>query len=66
MVKVVAGRYDRWWFGVAWEGKDLVATASGSTREGALGNVAHCVPKGIETCVLGQPPAFAAGVGRQE
>jgi len=47
MVYVAAGHHDRWWFGVAWTGTDLVATASGSSREEALRSVSNCVPRGV-------------------
>jgi len=62
MVNIASGRCDRWWFGVAWEGTDLVATARGSTEEEALRTVARCVPKGIEARPADGSSAFCAGV----
>jgi methylated-DNA-[protein]-cysteine S-methyltransferase len=56
MVNIAAGRCDPWWFGVAWEGKDLVATASAATRDDALRTVTRCVPRGVATQVVSDPP----------
>ena len=62
MVNLTAGRCDSWWFGVSWEGKDLVATASGSTRDDALRTVTGCVPRGIATQVVSDPPDWVAAI----
>ena len=42
-VREVAGR----WFGVAYAGEGLVATAASSTREGTLGHLLRSLPAGV-------------------
>ncbi len=62
MVSIASSRCDAWWFGVAWEGTDLLATARGVTREDALRTVAGCVPAGIVTRIADGSSAFSSGV----
>lgn len=61
MIYATVGQCDAWWFGVAWSGNDLVATASGTTREDALRFVLGCVPRGVKTEVLDDPPESIYG-----
>ena len=58
MVYVSAGQYDSWWFGIAWAGPDFVATAIGSTRDGAIQTVQRCVPEGVKTHLTEAPSSF--------
>jgi len=64
MSKIIigAGCADRWWFGVAWNGTDLVATARGSTRTEALKIIRRCVPPDVETTAVGDLPDFVLSV----
>lgn len=62
MVSIASGRCNTCWFGVAWEGTDLVATARGSTQEDALRMVEGCVPAGIATRFADGSSAFCSGV----
>lgn len=62
MVYVSAGHSEPWWFGVAWSGEDLVATALGSTREEALRSANRCVPRGLLTTAVVEPPPYITGV----
>jgi O-6-methylguanine DNA methyltransferase len=62
MVNIASGRCDAWWFGVAWEGTNLVATARGSTLEEALRTVAAFVPAGIETRLADSLSVFCSDV----
>ena len=62
MVSIASGRSDSWWFGVAWEGTDLVATARGSSQEEALSMVAGCVPVGIATRLADASSAFCSAI----
>ncbi len=55
---VSAGQYDNSWFGVAWAGGDFVATAIGSTRDGAIQTVQRCVPEGVKTHLAEAPSSF--------
>lgn len=65
MVRVAAGKRGDVWFGVAWEGENLVATAVGSTRDSALLSVRGCVPgrvlTGVFAAIAEEPPGGLAG-----
>jgi len=58
MVHVAAAHRDRWWFGVAWEGTDLVATATGANRDEAVRAVLRCIPGGVETEIVEPESTF--------
>lgn len=62
MVRVTAGRFQAWWFGVVWSGDDLVATARGSSREDALSRVLQGMPKGMTTNIEDSLSSFTAGI----
>ena len=62
MVNLTAGRCDTLWFGVAWHGRKLVATAIGSIRSEALRHVARCVPRGAATLAVDDVPPLIADV----
>lgn len=47
-----------WWFGVAWEGTSIVATALGTSREGALRSVERCLPEGADPELAGDDAGF--------
>jgi O-6-methylguanine DNA methyltransferase len=46
MVRVAVAESGGIWFGIAFVGRDLVATATGADRETALAGVARCLPSG--------------------
>jgi O-6-methylguanine DNA methyltransferase len=57
---IAAGQSTPWWFGVAWEGTSIAATAVGSSREEALRNAQRCVPAGAEPLCAGESSSFLA------
>ena len=62
MVSVVAGQAGELWYGVAWSGHDLVATAVGPTQEAATAAVLGCVGRSVPTQTLRDVPPFVADI----
>jgi len=50
------------WFGIAYDGGDLVATAIGSDRESALTSVQRCIPSGVKQQSLVEPSPFSSRI----
>jgi methylated-DNA-[protein]-cysteine S-methyltransferase len=60
MINVTAERRGSLWYGIAWYGQKLVATAVRATRIAALQRVARCIPSGVATrTVEDAPPSIA-------
>jgi O-6-methylguanine DNA methyltransferase len=64
VVEIAAVQEAEWWFGIAHEDDELVATASGSTQEEALRRVRRSVPHGIEYEEEPDPGIFAAAAAK--
>lgn len=62
MVNVTAGRCNTRWFGVAWSGETLVATAVAPTRDKAFRFVTRYVPRFSPLCAIDEPTPFVAEV----
>jgi methylated-DNA-[protein]-cysteine S-methyltransferase len=57
---IAASQSTPWWFGVAWEDTNIVATAVGSSREEALRNAQRCLPVGAEPLCAEETSSFLA------
>lgn len=51
-VRVAAAQSGGHWFGIAWDGSDLVATAVGSSADSALLNVQSCLQSGTPSEIV--------------
>jgi O-6-methylguanine DNA methyltransferase len=62
MVNIASCRFDDLWFGVAWEGTDLVATARRYTKEDALRAVRRSIHEGTAICLTDCSSVFCSDV----
>lgn len=61
-VSAAAGQCGEVWYGVAWSGRDLVATAAGPTHDEAMVAVRRCVGRSVPIQTLSEMPRFVADI----
>lgn len=58
MVQVAAAQSGDLWFGIAYTGEELVATALDASRHGALRAVSTCIPDGVSSELVPEANEF--------